>query len=473
MNRTTTSPIDIYARVSRKGDKRQRSIEGQVGECKARLAELGLPAGETHRDEGRSAWSPCVRRPGWETQMARLESGAAGGVIVFDLERFTRQPAEGERLITAAERGLLVLDSDAEFDLASASGKKAFRDAMTAAAYYSDRLSDRVTRGKRLKAMAGEPNGRVTREHGPFGFLPDGTTPHPEESEVLRELVRRFLDGEPQDALIADLNARGVLTSYGKPWTRAGLRQVLTRPLNAGLIEYKGAIVGTLPGEAAVISQDDHDRVLVMYAARKRGRPPSPRYLCSGVTVCGLCGKPMSGRPRINMKHYPDGEVRREYWCAPSAYGGCGRIAVDQRALDAHAAELAILVLSDAEQAHASEIAAEEAEAEARGLDDQIARAEELAGQLAERLGRGEITLHRYDKATAPLDRRIARLREQRAALGTGPGRPPAVDTEAAWRKRWAVGTPEERRGWLRQALRGRRLVVSPGRDAAGRVSLG
>jgi DNA invertase Pin-like site-specific DNA recombinase len=128
--------------------------------------------------------------------MGRLESGEAGGVIVFDLERFSRRPIEGERLIAIAERGLVVLDAD--FDLTSASGKKAFRDAITAAAYYSDRLKDRVTRGKKLKALAGEPNGC-----GPFGFLADGVTPHPEESVILREAAMRLLGGETQESLIA------------------------------------------------------------------------------------------------------------------------------------------------------------------------------------------------------------------------------------------------------------------------------
>ena len=109
--------------------------------------------------------------------MTRLESGESGGVIVFDMERFSRRPIEGERLIAAAERGLVVLDSDAELDLTTSSGKKSFRDAMAAAAYFSDRLSDRVTRGKRLKALAGEPNGCH-----PVGFLADGVTPHPERS---------------------------------------------------------------------------------------------------------------------------------------------------------------------------------------------------------------------------------------------------------------------------------------------------
>ncbi len=84
-------------------------------------------------------------------------------MIIFDLERFSRQPKDGERMIDLAARGLLVLDSESEYDLITPNGKKAFRDAMNAAAYYSDRLSTRVQRGLRLKAMAGDPNGSARR----------------------------------------------------------------------------------------------------------------------------------------------------------------------------------------------------------------------------------------------------------------------------------------------------------------------
>jgi DNA invertase Pin-like site-specific DNA recombinase len=173
-----TGPIDIYARLSRKGDKQQRSTSGQVGACRAVLAERGLAAGEVLVDDGKSAWNPRTVRGDWDRLMARLEAGASAGVVVFDLERFSRQPAEGERLIAAAERGLLVLDSDAEFDLTSASGKKSFRDAMAAAAYYSDRLSDRVKRGKRAKAMAGQVDAAGWQDR-PFGWEPDGITQRP------------------------------------------------------------------------------------------------------------------------------------------------------------------------------------------------------------------------------------------------------------------------------------------------------
>ena len=59
------------------------------------LAERHLPLGQVHVDDGRSAWNPKVELTGWDTLMGRLESGESGGVIVFDMERFSRRPIEG------------------------------------------------------------------------------------------------------------------------------------------------------------------------------------------------------------------------------------------------------------------------------------------------------------------------------------------------------------------------------------------
>src|ERR1700704_1963639 len=155
----TAKPYDIYARVSRVKSKKKNepSTGGQVAVCRLRLADLGLPEGEVLVDPGRSAWNPAVKRPAWDELMDRLERGVSGGFIVFDLERFTRQPKDGGRMIGVAARGLLVLDSESGSDLRTRNGKKASRDAINAAAYSSDRLSTRSARGKKLKAMAGEP----------------------------------------------------------------------------------------------------------------------------------------------------------------------------------------------------------------------------------------------------------------------------------------------------------------------------
>ena len=475
MDLQPSNVLDVYARVSRLGDDRQRSTDGQAEDCAARIAERGARIGEIHVDGGRSAWNPRVRRPGWDRLMARLESGATGGVVVFDLARFSRRPIEGERLITLAENGLLVLDSEDEYDLTSANGKKAFRDQLAGAAYESDRLSTRVARGKRLKATNGEPN--VSSR--PFGFDADGVTVRESEAAILRSLAGRVLDGESQDALIIELNRLGVATAYGKAWTRAGLRQVLTRARNAGLIVYKGAVVSRLPGEP-ILSEDTYERLCAMYTARRRGRAVSDVYLCSGIVTCGLCGHVLTGRPRANMKPYDDGGVRRQYWCQPRSHdGGCGRISVDQRDLDRHLAALVVAVLADPRHAAAVESAAQAAANQRRQLEAAIADAEHTAELLAARLGRNEIKLSRYDAAVRPLDRRITELQRQLDDLDAEPTTPASAEVVAAsrteWQHRWTVATVGERRTLVRMALRGRRLFVGPAdphqrTDVAGRI---
>jgi len=463
---STAKPVDIYARVSelRRNEHREPSTEGQVAVCHVRLADLGLKEGKVLVDPGRSAWNPAVKRPAWDELMDRLERGVSGGMIVFDLERFTRQPKDGERMIDLAASGLLVLDSESGYDLRTPNGKKAFRDVINAAAYYSDRLSTRSARGKKLKAMAGEPNGG----HRPFGFEPDLITVREAEAAVLRDLTARFLAGETQDALIAELNTRGIATSYGKPWTRVGLRKVLTRQRNCGRIIYTDpksgitSVVGRLPSEP-IITEEDFDAVIAVYASRRRGRPSSWHYLCGGIAMCGVecCGRTLHGRPRNNVKPYPDGAVNRQYWC-PKSHGGCGRIAVDQRRLDEAAATLAIEILADPRHADAIEVATREVESEAARLGLAIAEAEGVAEALADRLGRGAITLTRYDIAVRPLDERIVKLKAERSALGEPSLHQLPRASREHWQRRWNDADPGERRVLLKMALRGRRLIVGP-----------
>jgi DNA invertase Pin-like site-specific DNA recombinase len=452
--------IDLYTRVSRLSDARMLSTEGQEADCRARVREAGARVGQVHSDPGRSAWNPAVRRPGWDTLMQRIESGATGGVCVFDLARFTRRPIDGERLIAAAERGLIVLDSEHEFDLTSPDGKAQFRDHMKMAAYESDRGSRRTARGKRLRAQKGMPNG----SHRAFGFEDDGLTVRPDEAEVIRDLAERFLRNETQDSLIRDLNERGVPTSYGKRWERGSLRQMLTRPRNAGWVVYRGEPVSRLPGEP-ILDQLAFDRVMALFASRKAGRPNSPRYVLSGIARCGHCGHGLSGRPRKNVKPYEDGEVKREYWCSKST-GGCGRIAIDQRALDDYLGDWAIRTLRDPK--HADVLAREALElAQARAkLEHEADEIERTATEIAARLGRGEMPLARYDAITGPLDARLAAIREELSGLALPEPipEPHAIPLRDRMHLEWLMREEEDPRGVVLQALNGRTVTIGPGR---------
>ncbi len=480
MNADTSSmkPVDIYARVSRlkRDEKREPSTEGQVAVCRVRLADVSLPEGKVLVDLDRSAWNPNVRREAWDELMDRLESGISGGAIMFDLERLTRQPKDGERIIDLADRGLLILDSESEYDLTTPNGKKAFRDAINAAAYYSDRLSTRVQRGLRLKAMAGAPNGSGRR----FGFEEDRVTIRQDEADIIREMTSRVLAGEPLLQLVAVLNTRGVRSVLGNSWDTTSLKNMLIRPINCGRVTFKTnpqtgekAVVGRLPGEP-IVSEEDFERVCAIFAARRRGRPT--RYLSAAVAVCGApgCGFPLYGRARKELKPYTDGSVRRHYWCVKSV-GGCGKTSIDQRALDKAASALVVEILSDPRNTAAIETAAAAIASEAARLDLEIAEAEAVAEALADRLGRGEIALTRYDVAVRPLDMRIAKLKDERAALpaaGSAPvSRQPVEASREQWQLRWDNADDKERRELLKMALRGRHLVIAPVEHGAGGVN--
>lgn len=450
--------LDIYTRVSNRPNEDSRSTEGQEFVCRQRVERVGAVVGEVFTDPGRSAWNPKVYRPGWEVMMARLESGQADGVVVYNLARFARRPADGERLITAAERGLAVLDSGSEYDLTSASGKHNFRENLNAAALYSDEVSEGARRGKLIKAM----NGKVDHRRS-FGFEPDGVTVRQREAEIIRDHARRLLAGETQEVLIAELNEHKVPSVRGAKWSYTTYRQIMTRPRNAGLIAHNGRIMEgvRLPGPQ-ILDDDTYHRIVGLYAARRPGRQPSGRYTLTGLAICGLCDHPLAGRPVT-------GTNRRHYWCKH-----CRKISIDVRRLDDWAGTFAIRTLADPRHADAVARAERELETARAKLVAEIEAIEADALAIADRFGRGEMTLARYDAITGPLDKRVAKLRHELDGLvieepeiPAGLRRPPArTQRWLGLLADWDDGSPAERRAMVLRALRGKRLVVGPGRAA-------
>jgi len=286
-------------------------------------------------------------------------------------------------------------------------------------------------------------------------------------------MVARVLEGENQDHIVCDLNQRGVTTSTGGEWSRESLKQLLLRARNAGQVVHNGVVMGHLPGEP-ILDNETWERLNTLFASRRRGRPISEVYLCSGLVYCGQCGHRMTGRPRAWLKPCPDGEVRRQYWCQPRAVrGGCGRITVDQRELDRHVGALVVRILADPRHAEALETAAKATADKRRPLLAELSECEHLADELSRRLGQREITLKRYDVAVAPLDKRIAELRAELSELDSVPRgvADPAVEAASReeWTARWNAATVAERRNLIRQALTNRRIVIAPAVRSAGR----
>ena len=105
---------------------------------------------------------------------------------------------------------------------------------------------------------------------------------------------------------MADLTARGVATVRGAEWGYTTFRQIMTRPRNAGLIQHNGEVVPgvRLPGDP-ILSEHVWRRVVALYAARKRGPPPSGRYLLTGIAVCGRPGCWRGAVLPAGVRHHP------------------------------------------------------------------------------------------------------------------------------------------------------------------------
>ena len=220
--------LDAYCRISQDYDGTLRSVESQEEDCRDAIADNpSWSLGKVHRDHAKSAWKPKVTRPEFEALMTRMESGEADGVMVYDLSRFTRKPHEGERLLALAASGVVVASLTTTYDLQTADGRKQFRDAMTAAAYESDKISERTSRGLRKKARRGKSSAttrgfaRPGYQAKPEGWEPgDLRTPVPEEQvarerEAVRDAATRLLAGEPMSRIAEEWNAAGLLTTRG------------------------------------------------------------------------------------------------------------------------------------------------------------------------------------------------------------------------------------------------------------------
>jgi site-specific DNA recombinase len=139
--------------------------------------------------------------------------------------------------------------------------------------------------------------------HGtrPYGYTKNGMKIIPAEAEIVREIFRRFTEGEMPYAIAVDLNARGIPTTKGKAWTEAAIRRTLHGGHAAGINVHHRQEIGVGKWPAIITrAQWDFAQELLTFrssAARtERAKRKAPRaYILRGLVVCGKCGTAMAG----------------------------------------------------------------------------------------------------------------------------------------------------------------------------------
>lgn len=288
----------IYTRVSSDPTRQGSSVEQQETVCREVCAREGWTVAQVlvDNDAGASRWSTS-KRPAYDKLASVLRSGDV--LVTWEASRAQRdlQAYLALRELCAL-RGVLWSYSGRTYDLNE--GDDRFTTGLDAllAEKEVELTRGRVLRALNAAAIQGKPHGRV-----PFGYAAqrDSRTGlvterivDPVEGPIFREIVDRFLSGENWSAITRSLNERHILTKDGKPWYTQNLRRMVERPVYAGKRVHRGTVVaqGIWP---PLMTEEEQLRVKAIGEdpAMVAPRGSAPKYLLSGIAVCGVCGTPV------------------------------------------------------------------------------------------------------------------------------------------------------------------------------------
>ncbi|MER6351338.1 recombinase family protein [Streptomyces sp. NPDC001634] len=294
---TPGEPAAIYCRISHTKDEDQTGVDRQERICReiAERLQLRVESAHVYVDNNRSAWQRNRKRPGWEEMLKAMGEGEIRHVIMYHPDRLMRQPRDLEEALSIADEKRILLHGEANRrDLSDPDDRFILRIEVAHACRSSDDTSRRLKDALKDKAREGQPH----VGNRPYGYTSDGRAIIEEEAEIVREVFRRYLDGESPNLIAQDLTARSIPTSKGKTWQPEKVRHLLSSKFVAGVRIHQGEEVG-VGAWPAIIDRGQWDEVqrLREYRAeraRDDQKRPTRNYLLREIATCA-CGVRMAG----------------------------------------------------------------------------------------------------------------------------------------------------------------------------------
>jgi site-specific DNA recombinase len=306
----------IYVRISLDSTGEGLGVQRQEEDARAIIEARGWALAGVYSDNSISASDSKKFRPGYAELQRDYAEGLFDALVVWDLDRLTRQPRQLEDWIDAAEgRGLALVTTNGEADLTTDGGRMYARIKLAVARAEIERKSARHRRALKQHAEAG----RIP--HGPrlFGYTAGGNI-EPTESVIVADIFERFYAGESLRSVTRLLQDQGVPTRSGRPWSTRTVRDMLTNPRYAGWAVYQGDISTDNDGNplrgqwSPLVSEEVFDviRARLSDPSRKTNRVGTDRrYLGSSLYVCDTCDGPI--RTINSGKYYCAGHLIREH----------------------------------------------------------------------------------------------------------------------------------------------------------------
>jgi DNA invertase Pin-like site-specific DNA recombinase len=311
-----------YARMSKDRAGAGVNVAQQEKENLELAARLGIDIVAKFSDNDLTAFKGSKRsrpRDDYNKLLAMLKNREVDAVIAWHTDRLHRDMTELEEYIGVCGEGRGGIPTytvqGGDLDLSTASGRMVARILGAVARQEVEHMVERQRAGKQRNRDAGMRSG----SNAPFGYRLDaredgrqipgvskGMVIVENEAAGMRKAYADVLAGVSLYTIAASLTAAGLRThrqargqaSKGDgTWKSTTVRHMLLRAANAALIEYpavppgRGKIVGYAAWDPIVDENTYYAaRALLTDSARNISPGPKPKYLLTGVLICGICG---------------------------------------------------------------------------------------------------------------------------------------------------------------------------------------
>ncbi len=294
----------VYTRQSFDRTGGGAAVARQLDDCR-RLAELrGWEVVAEYSDNDVSA-AGGKARPGFAATLGAIETGQAGAVIAWAVDRLTRNRRDTQRLIETCQThsATVALVRGSDLDMATPAGRMVAGILSEVARAEIETKGDRQRKANAQRAERGlPPSGRRA-----VGYTADGMNVIESEAAMIREGYHRILAGGSIRSIARDWTRGGFRTSLGNEWRPDAVRHVIMNARYAGLRVHRGENVGAGIWPAIVPEETYRAAVGILTSpGRSTVADRSIKYLLTNIAGCGTCGEGLmaTGRTHRGARTY-------------------------------------------------------------------------------------------------------------------------------------------------------------------------
>ena len=466
----------IYCRVSTEEQSRDGfSIRAQEQKLKEYAHVKDWTIFNIYIDEGISGKN-ITERPQINKMIADIKSGKVKNVLVFKLDRLTRNVGDLVFLMDLFKEHKCAFNSLTEsIDTSTASGRMFIKIIGIFAEFERENIAERVRVGKERKTREGySPSGAIDN----YGYDREKGSRIQQINEAEAENVRLIFDmftnqNMSLSAIAKSLNMQKIKGKLGCLWTGTTVRALLTNCNYIGLVRYAQRdperFFEVEGKHEAIISEELFRKTQELIEKNTRFAPtkkPSEKNFLVGFLYCEKCGCKIV--PRSSAYMTKNGKVKTQcFQCRTRNLGGeCTTMNVISTRIETALIKY-FTTFDDSFESDNSEIVT----VETKNAESQIAKFRErlrhydgMEKEVMSRYIGGEVTFENYRKMQEQLDSDRAFVNSEIAKLTATSGfstEPtlPKEEIVATFCESWEGLTNAEKRQFLTNYVK--RIILS------------